>query len=113
MHYNSGIHNYAAYRVMTAKTRDGAFLFTPQELAAMFYVALSQHLSRQATFAQSRRAVVLAARSLFRKLSAAELAQRVRAIEHAFSAAGIEEPSQRNPKSCSSTSPPRPRSTPR
>ncbi|MFL4975148.1 MAG: M4 family metallopeptidase [Microvirga sp.] len=113
VHFNSGIHNYAAYRVMTAKARDGAFLFTPEELAAMFYVALSQHLSRQATFAQSRRAVVLAARSLFRKLSAAELTQRVRAIEHAFSAAGIEEPSQCNPKSCSSTSPPRPRSTPR
>ena len=112
VHYNSGIQNYAAYRVMTAKTQDGAFLFTPQELAAMFYVALSQHLSRQATFAQSRRAVVLAARSLFRKLSAAELTQRVRAIEHAFSAAGIEEPSQCNPKSCSSTSP-GPRSTPR
>ena len=84
VHYNSGIRNYAAYRVMTAKAQDSAFLFTPQELAAMFYVALSQHLSRQATFAQSRRAVVLAARSLFRKLSAAELTQRVRAIEHAF-----------------------------
>ncbi|HEX8662477.1 MAG TPA: M4 family metallopeptidase [Beijerinckiaceae bacterium] len=93
VHYNSGIHNYAAYGVMTARTRDGAFLFTPQELAAVFYVALSQHLSRQATFVQSRRAVVLAARSLFRKLPGAEIARRVRAIERAFSEAGIEEPS--------------------
>jgi Zn-dependent metalloprotease len=92
VHYNSSIHNYAAYHVMTAKTPDGAFLFTPQELAAMFYVALSQHLSRQATFVQSRRALVLAARSLFRDRPAAEIARRVRAIQRGFSAAGIEEP---------------------
>ena len=67
VHVNSGIHNFAAFNVMTAN--DGkAFIFRPHELAAMFYVALTQQLSRQSTFSDSRRGVVLATRSLFRKL---------------------------------------------
>jgi Zn-dependent metalloprotease len=41
VHFNSGIHNYAAFNVMSAN--DGRkFIFRPQELAAMFYVALTQ-----------------------------------------------------------------------
>ena len=67
VHINSGIHNFAAYNVMTAQN-GGKFLFKPSELAAMFYVALTQQLSRQSTFSDSRRAVVLTARSLFRAL---------------------------------------------
>jgi Zn-dependent metalloprotease len=89
VHTNSGIHNYAAYTVMTAVDRDGDYLFEPRDLAAMFYVALSQHLSRQATFSDSRRAVVLAARSYFRHLPAKYLNQRVAAVEAGFAAAGI------------------------
>ena len=38
VHFNSGIHNYAAFNVMSAN--DGRkFIFSPHELAAMFYVA--------------------------------------------------------------------------
>ena len=50
------IHNYAAYRVMTA--RAAAHLFKASELAALFYIALTQHLSRTSLFTDSRRAVV-------------------------------------------------------
>lgn len=88
VHQNSGIHNYAAYKVMTAK-KGRAFIFRPKDLAAMFYVALTQQLSRQSTFADSRRGVVLATRSLFRELPQKKIDIRVRAVEAGFDAAGI------------------------
>jgi Zn-dependent metalloprotease len=88
VHFNSGIHNYAAFNVMSAN--DGRkFIFTPHELAAMFYVALTQQLSRQSTFADSRRGVVLATRSLFRRLPGKQIERRVAAVEAGFDAAGI------------------------
>jgi Zn-dependent metalloprotease len=88
VHRNSGIHNYAAFNVMTANN-GRAFIFKPHELAAMFYVALTQQLSRQSTFADSRRAVVLATRSLFRDLPRKQIDIRVTAVEAGFGAAGI------------------------
>ena len=88
VHQNSGIHNYAAFNVMTAQN-GRAFIFKPHELAAMFYVALTQQLSRQSTFADSRRAVVLATRSLFRDLTQKQIDIRVDAVKAGFDAAGI------------------------
>jgi Zn-dependent metalloprotease len=88
VHINSGIHNFAAYKIFTAQ-HSGAYLFQPAELAAMFYVALTQHLSRQSTFADSRRGVLLATRSLFRQRPEPELAVRVAAVEKGFDEAGI------------------------
>ena len=56
----------------------------------MFYLALTRQLfSRQSRFSDSRRGVVLAARSLFRQLPQAAIDQRVRAIEAGFDAAEI------------------------
>lgn len=88
VHKNSGIHNFAAFKVMTAK-HDHEFVFRPHELAAMFYVALTQQLSRQSTFADSRRGVMLATRSLSRKLPQHQIDVRVAAVEAGFEAAGI------------------------
>ena len=88
VHDNSGIHNYAAYRVMISKS-SGKYLFTPVQLAAMFYVALTVNLSRTSQFADSRRAVLSATRSLFRSDPPTLLARKVRAVERAYSAAGI------------------------
>jgi Zn-dependent metalloprotease len=88
VHTNSGIHNFAAYNIMTAKN-GATFLFTAAELAAMFYIAITQQLSRQSTFADSRRGVVLATRSLFRKLPSSDLDRRIAAVEAGFDAAGI------------------------
>ncbi len=88
VHHNSGIHNYAAYKIMTTKV-GGKYLFTRRQLAAMFYIALTALLSRTSQFSDSRRAVVLATRSLFRNKSAVYLAQRVKAVEDGFAAAGI------------------------
>jgi Zn-dependent metalloprotease len=88
VHDNSGIHNFAAYKIMTASA-NGKYLFTPAQLAAIFYIALTVHLSRTSQFADSRRAVVQATRSLFRKESPTALAQKVQAVEKGFQAAGI------------------------
>jgi Zn-dependent metalloprotease len=88
VHTNSGIHNFAAFKVMTA-TAGKKFVFKPDELAAMFYVALTQQLSRQSTFSDSRRGVVLATRSLFRTLPQAQIDARAAAVEAGFAAAGI------------------------
>jgi Zn-dependent metalloprotease len=89
VHINSGIHNFAAFNVMTA-TNGGGFLFKAVELAAIFYIALTQQLSRQSTFADSHRAVALATRSLFRTLPQADLDARVAAVDAGFTAAGID-----------------------
>jgi Zn-dependent metalloprotease len=88
VHDNSGIHNFAAFKIMTAKNA-GKFIFTKKEVAAMFFVALTVHLSRTSQFSDSRRAVVTAARSLFRNNSAALLARKVKAVEDGFDAVGI------------------------
>jgi Zn-dependent metalloprotease len=90
VHINSGIHNKAAYHLMTAESPDGGYLFTPEELAAIFYIALTQYLTRTSAFADSRQAVLLAIRSLFR--SAADLEDRVGAAEAAFDNVGIAQP---------------------
>lgn len=89
VHYNSGIHNFAAYNIITADDGAEGRLFKPEESAAMFYIALTQQLSRQSGFSDSRRGVVLAARSLFRALPQAEIDKRVTAIEAGFDAAEI------------------------
>ena len=46
-------------------------MLTPNEVAGVCYLALTQHLSRTSQFADSRRAVVTSARTLFRKLTRA------------------------------------------
>jgi Zn-dependent metalloprotease len=88
VHDNSGIHNFAAFKIMTAQS-GGRYLFSAKELAQMFYIALTVHLSRTSHFSDSRRAVLQAAQSLFRSESAAKRNQRLAAIEAGFRAAGI------------------------
>jgi Zn-dependent metalloprotease len=57
VHSNSGIHNKAAFNILTA-VKDGALVFTPGEVAAFFYIALTQRLSRTSQFTDSRTAVL-------------------------------------------------------
>ena len=88
VHDNSGIHNYAAYRVMTAR-HAGKYVFTPRECAALFYVALTQHLSRTSQFSDSCRGVIQAAASLFRNDSKRVRETKIKAVEAGFAAAGM------------------------
>jgi Zn-dependent metalloprotease len=89
VHTNSGIHNKAAFNVLTSKDTTGGFLFTPKEVAIVFYLALSQQLSRTSQFADSVRAVVQSAQTFFRALPAAQLTLRITAIKKGFSDVGI------------------------
>jgi len=89
VHTNSGIHNKAAYNFLTSIDSAGNLVFKPKEVAAIFYVALTQFLTRTSKFSDSRRAVILSARSFFRKLPRTQLAVKLDAIEKSFSAVGI------------------------
>ncbi len=88
VHTNSGIHNKAAYNVLIAADAAG-LVFTPEDVAAIFYVAVTQILSRTSQFGDSRRAAVSAARSLFRRSSPVEQQRKIVALEAAYTAVGI------------------------
>ena len=87
VHVNSGIHNKAAYNMLTAKDSSGKYLLKPKEVAALFYLALTQNLSRTSRFGDSRRGVELAARSLFANKSNKQ--ERFKAVAKAFDKVGI------------------------
>jgi len=86
IHRNSGIHNKAFCNLM-ASQKQGAYLFDARSAAALFYLALSQHLAATSTFSDSRAAVLLVARTLFRDDPAR--ADKLAAIAAAFDAVGI------------------------
>jgi Zn-dependent metalloprotease len=90
VHVNSGIHNKAAFNLLTARDADGVVALTPAEVAAVFYLALTQRLSRTSQFADSRRAAVASGRTLFRSLPAQERDRKVAAIGKAFADVGIQ-----------------------
>lgn len=88
VHLNSGIHNKAAFNIATARS-SGKEIFNPTELAALFYLALTQRLSRTSGFRDSRRAVELSARTLFRGDEPPVRATKLAAIAEAFDKVGI------------------------
>ena len=90
VHINSGIHNKAAFNLITSRSAAGARLFTAVDSARMFYITLAHHLSRTSEFVDSRRGVILAARSLFQ--TDARLDEKIAAIEAAFDQVGIVDP---------------------
>ena len=90
VHVNSGIPNKAAHLILTAEDEDGDLVLSPGEVAGVFYLALTQRLSRTSQFADSRRAVVASARTLFRTLPSDERRRKVAAIEAGFDAVGID-----------------------
>jgi|KBSMisStaDraftv2_1062788.scaffolds.fasta_scaffold20384_3 Zn-dependent metalloprotease len=91
VHTNSGIHNKAAFHILTSVDSAGELIFKPKEVAAMFYAALTQHLSRTSQFSDSRRYAINSALSLFGTLPPGQLAAKVNAIKKSFSAVGISE----------------------
>jgi Zn-dependent metalloprotease len=87
VHINSGIHNKAAYNLLTTQAAGGGTLFDAKLVIQLFYLALSQHLSRTSGFSDSRRGVMLSARSLFRQDPQRDA--RLAAIGEAFDNVGI------------------------
>lgn len=89
LHVNSGIHNKAAYNLLTALGPHGERVFTPAEVAGLFYLAVTQYLSRTSGFSDSRRGVRLGAQTLFRDESPARLEAQLAAVDAAFDEVGI------------------------
>lgn len=89
VHTNSGIHNKAASNVLVSEDAAGQLLFKPAEVAAIFYLALTQQLSRTSQFTASQRAVLTSARTFFRAVPVDQLNAKLSAIEKSFSAVGI------------------------
>jgi Zn-dependent metalloprotease len=89
VHTNSGIHNKAAFNILTAVGGAGNLLLSPQEVAAVFYLSLTQQLSRTSQFADSRRGALVSARTLFRNLPQSQQDDKIKAIEKGFSTVGI------------------------
>lgn len=90
IHANSCIHSHAAYLILNAVDGEGDPVLGTLEVAAVFYIALTQYLSRRSRFRDSRRAVLLAAQTLFRHLSEAERTLKLAAISQGFDAVGID-----------------------
>ncbi len=86
VHTNSGIHNRAFFNLITAKSA-GAPLFDPGTVARLFYLTLTEQLSRTSGFTDSRRGLELVARSLFRVDPGRT--GKLAAIEKAFDDVGI------------------------
>jgi Zn-dependent metalloprotease len=89
VHINSGIHNYAAYKIMTATNSQNKLLFTADLLAALFYLALTQYLTRNSEFPESRQALETVAQTLFRNDPINAKKAKLQAISDAFDAVGI------------------------
>lgn len=53
VHTNSNIHNKAAFKFLTAKDKQGVPVFTPYDVAVLYYQVLIR-LDRIATFKQTR-----------------------------------------------------------
>ncbi|HYI95394.1 MAG TPA: M4 family metallopeptidase [Bryobacteraceae bacterium] len=91
VHINSGIHNRVLHLILTSVDSTKKLLFTPNEVAAVFYLALTQQLSRTSQFSDSRRAVLISARTLFRTLPPMQQQAKLKAIAKAFTDVGIED----------------------
>jgi len=87
VHINTGIHNKAAFNLLTAKDEGGTHLFDAVSMARMFYLALTQDLSRTSGFLDSRRGVLNRAATLFRNDPRRD--EKLSAIATAFDDVGI------------------------
>ena len=87
VHKNSGLHNKAFHLLAATRDAAGQFLIDETALAALFYLALTQHLSHRSTFGDSRRAVELVTRTYYRTRSDPKVF--VDAVSAAFDAVGI------------------------
>jgi bacillolysin/neutral peptidase B len=86
VHTNSNIHNKAAYNVLTAKDAQGQAMFTPRQVAILYYYCLLR-LDRLANFKQAREALLSVAKTFFS--GNPKLQEKVDAIGKAYTDVGI------------------------
>lgn len=88
VHSNSNIHNKAAYNVLTAVDADKKSVFTPREVAILYYLCLVR-LPQRATFKRTLR-VLLDVATTYYSIDEAERNRKLRAIERAYAKVGIQ-----------------------
>lgn len=87
VHANSGIHNYAAYKLLTSKDTWGNYLFDISSAAFLFYSAFIQ-LKPKAEFSDSKLALFLQVYKCFSEPRKQRLVEE--AINAAFDSVGIQ-----------------------
>lgn len=87
VHWFSNIHNFAAHKVLTATRADGTHVFSPEEVAILYYLVQTR-LGRLADFSDAR-AELLAVSDVVYGGNAARQAEARAAIESAYDAVGI------------------------
>jgi bacillolysin/neutral peptidase B len=87
VHTNSNIHNKAAFNFFTSKDAHGNYVFSPAEVATLYYLCLTR-LNRTADFVQALRTLLDIARTYYAG-DAAELATKSQAITQAYAKVGI------------------------
>jgi fungalysin/thermolysin propeptide len=87
-HAANGIPNFAAHRIIAAEDGNGAPLFTTAELAALFYLALTQYMPKNPRVEGARAATELAAEMLFQHEDDSARAAKLAAIAWAFDEKG-------------------------
>lgn len=87
VHIYSGIHNLAAYRVLTATAANGDYIFTSQEVAILYYLTLTR-LSRFSKFSDCRRVLINVA-GVYYMGDSVEQTNKQNAIATAYSSVGI------------------------
>jgi Zn-dependent metalloprotease len=88
VHTNSNIHNKAAHNLLTSKTAEGTFLFTPRDAATVYYLTLCR-LSNMATFIDARNTLITVTESYYSDPAQREV--RVAAVCDAYDRVGIAE----------------------
>lgn len=86
VHCNCGIHNKAAYNLITSLDEEDNYLFTAASVAVLFYRALTQ-LGENSCFSDSRRAIEQVAKTLYRRDPLKD--KKITAIARAFESVGI------------------------
>lgn len=87
VHIYSGIHNLAAYNVLTSLDAMGAHVFTPKEVAILYYLTLTR-LTRFSDFLDCRRTLLNVA-GVYYSANPVERAEKQNAIKASYNAVGI------------------------
>jgi Zn-dependent metalloprotease len=87
VHTNSNIHNKAAYNLFTAVDASDALVFTPREVATLYYLCLVR-LPKRTTFGRVLTGLLDAATTYY-AADPDERKRKLRAIERAYHAVGI------------------------
>jgi bacillolysin len=86
VHTNSNIHNKAAYNFLTANDQNDAIVFTPQEVAILYYLTLSR-LDKLANFKQTLSTLLNVAGTYY--MGDLRRQERLAAISKAYASVGI------------------------